>query len=267
MKNVLRWLIPLASLVVLTFWWQFTPPGLDGKAQAIGYAVCHQIEARTFHLGTTPLPLCVRCSGMYLGAMLGLGYQAVLYPRYDRLPNWKTGWPFLIAFLAFAIDGSNSYLYLLKNTLQAPIPLPNLYIPNHTLRLFTGSGMGLAIAAFLYPAFNQVFWKRPVRQQALTRGDILRLLALTALVDLLILTEHPFALWPLAVISSLGVLITLTLIYTALWVMIFRSDNTYTHWRTAWLPLVAGLTLGILQIYALDALRLWLTGSWSGFSF
>ncbi len=265
MKNALRWLVVLASLLVLALWLQFAPPGLWGKADAIGYAVCHQIEARSFHLGERALPLCARCSGMYLGAMLGLAYQAWVSPRHERFPGWRQAWPFLLVFLAFAVDGSNSYLYLLKTRLQARISLPNLYTPNNTLRLFTGSGMGLAAAAFLYPAFNQVFWRTPRPQPALNGRQVTFLFGLTFLADLLILSERPFILWPLAVISTLGVLVMLTMIYAAAWTMVFRQENTYASLRAAWLPLLAGLTLALLQIYALDALRLWLTGTWDSF--
>ncbi len=265
MKNALRWFVVLASLLILALWLQFAPPGLWGKADAIGYAVCHQIDARSFHLGDRALPLCARCSGMYFGAMIGLAWQAFFAPRRDRFPQRRLVWPFVLTFLAFAIDGSNSYLYLLKTSLGADIPLPNLYTPNNTLRLFTGSGMGLTIAAFLYPAFNQTFWRRPVHQPPLDGRQTALLFGLTAGVDALVLTEHPLVLGPLAVISTLGVLTLLTLIYATAWMMIFHSENTYDSLRQAWLPLLGGLTLALLQIYALDALRLWLTGSWGGF--
>ena len=62
--------LALAVGLVLLGWLLNTPPGLLGKADAIGYAVCHRIDLRSFHLGERALPLCARCSGMYLGAML-----------------------------------------------------------------------------------------------------------------------------------------------------------------------------------------------------
>ncbi len=37
-------------------------------AYAIGSIICHQIAARSFHLGSAPLPVCARCTGIYIGA-------------------------------------------------------------------------------------------------------------------------------------------------------------------------------------------------------
>jgi uncharacterized membrane protein len=35
---------------------------------AIGRVVCHQLPARSFHLWGASLPVCARCTGLYLGA-------------------------------------------------------------------------------------------------------------------------------------------------------------------------------------------------------
>src|SRR5512143_3851532 len=76
-----------ATAIVLFFWLLNTPAGLLGKADAIGYAVCHRIDARSFHIGERQFPLCARCSGMYLGAMVALLYQAVTGRRRAGMPG------------------------------------------------------------------------------------------------------------------------------------------------------------------------------------
>jgi uncharacterized membrane protein len=35
---------------------------------AIGHLICHQLPARSFHLWGTVLPVCARCTGIYVGA-------------------------------------------------------------------------------------------------------------------------------------------------------------------------------------------------------
>ena len=70
-----RWLAIVSVGLLLIGWLLNTPPGLLGKADAIGYAVCHRIDLRSFHLGDRQLPLCARCTGMYLGALLALMFQ------------------------------------------------------------------------------------------------------------------------------------------------------------------------------------------------
>jgi uncharacterized membrane protein len=37
-------------------------------AYGIGHIVCHQIPERSFHLAATALPVCARCTGIYMGA-------------------------------------------------------------------------------------------------------------------------------------------------------------------------------------------------------
>jgi uncharacterized membrane protein len=38
---------------------------------AIGGAVCHQLEPRSFHVWGRQMPVCARCTGIYAGAALG----------------------------------------------------------------------------------------------------------------------------------------------------------------------------------------------------
>jgi uncharacterized membrane protein len=43
---------------------------VSGLTYAAGSLVCHQRPERSFHLGLAQLPVCARCSGLYLGAAL-----------------------------------------------------------------------------------------------------------------------------------------------------------------------------------------------------
>ena len=79
----------VTAVFLLTLGWLLnTPAGLLGKADAVGYAVCHRIDLRSFNLGERQMPLCARCTGMYLGAVLGLyDINRILYgdPNVDFL--------------------------------------------------------------------------------------------------------------------------------------------------------------------------------------
>jgi uncharacterized membrane protein len=268
LKAASKYLVVLAALLVFIGWILNTPPGLLGRADAIGYAVCHRIDARSFHIGSRQLPLCARCSGMYLGAVIGLAYQMVFARKRSGTPHWSVIIPLVLFVLAFGIDGSNSYLYLIKETYpDALARLPNLYVPNNTLRLLTGSGMGLGIAAMLFPAFNQTMWKDADERRAFPDlKSFAPLFGLTLLLDLLVLTENPVVLYPVAFISVDGVLILLMMVYSMIWVMLMRQENEFTRFSQLWLALAAGFTIAMLQIAAIDLLRFWLTGTWGGFS-
>src|SRR5207244_1317844 len=40
------------------------------SAYAIGSGICHQLPARSFHMWSMQMPVCARCSGIYVGAAL-----------------------------------------------------------------------------------------------------------------------------------------------------------------------------------------------------
>ena len=264
--NRTRWLVPVAALIAFAVWFYIAPPGLLGKADAIGYAVCHRIDERSFHIGERQLPLCARCTGEFYAAAISLLFFAIVSPRRSGMPGWKLGAPLLLFFLAFGIDGSNSYLYLLKSTAPGALDnIPNLYIPNNTLRLLTGSGMGIALASILYPAFNQSVWKDAVLERALDWKKLGILVGMILLIDLAVLGESEIILYPIAIISVLGVLALLVMVFSIVWIMLMRQENLFSSLGELWMPFLAGTTLAFLMLTAIDLLRLSLTGTWGAF--
>lgn len=255
----LRWAVPVMCFLILLAWLVETPDGLLGKADAIGYAVCHRISLRSFHIDDRALPLCARCTGMYLGAVAGMIYQAVRYPRRGGMLTWKTGIPFLIFVAAWIIDGANSFAHLVPG-------LPGIYTPGNTGRLVTGLGMGLSIAAILYPAFNQTVWRDYDAQPVfLSLRSYLELFVITVAVGAITLTGNPMVLYPFALVSAGGVLMVLTLAYMLLWIILVKRENTIERFSQLLLPFCAGLMTALLQIGIVDLIRFHLTGTWDGF--
>jgi uncharacterized membrane protein len=264
--NLSRFLVPIAAVLVFAVWFSIAPPGLLGKVDAIGYAICHRIDERSFHLGERQLPLCARCTGEFYAAGISLLFFALVSPKKSGMPGWKLGAPLLLFLVAFGIDGTNSYLYLLKQTMDGALNnIPNLYVPNNTLRLFTGSGMGIALASILYPAFNQSAWKDPDASRALERKKLGILIAIILLMNFAVLTENPIVLYPIAILSVLGVLGLLIIVFSVVWILIMQQENEFTSLKQMWMPFLAGTTLAFLMITAIDLLRYQLTGTWGGF--
>ncbi len=265
-QTIIKWFVPIAAIIAFAAWMYISPEGALGKLDAIGYAVCHRIDARSFQIDDRQLPLCARCTGEFYAAGIALLFQLFVSGKRSKLPSRGIIAVLILFFLAFGIDGSNSYLYLLKQTSGGALEgIPNLYIPNNTLRLFTGSGMGIALAAVLYPIVNQSIWRELDERPALEWKNFSVLVALVILVNLLILTDSLFVLYPIAYLSALGTLALLVLVFTILWIIIMKQDNTFDHPRQLWLPLASGLTLALLLVLSIDLLRLQLTGTWSGF--
>ena len=261
-----RWLVPLAALTAFAVWFFIAPPGLLGKADSIGYAICHRIDERSFQIGERQLPLCARCTGEFYAAAITLAFFTIVSPRKSGMPGWKLGIPLVLFLAAFGIDGTNSYIYLLKSTAGGRLEnIPNLYIPNNTLRLFTGSGMGIALASVLYPAFNQSVWANENRERALSWKTLGILVGIVFLVNLAVLTDNPLVLYPVAILSVLGVLALLVMVFSMVWILMMRQENNFNSLKEMWMPILAGTTMAFLMITIIDLLRLRLTGTWGGF--
>jgi multisubunit Na+/H+ antiporter MnhB subunit len=52
--------------------------GVIYSVYAIGGIICHQMPARSFHLWATPMPVCARCTGIYLGAAVTVALSLAL---------------------------------------------------------------------------------------------------------------------------------------------------------------------------------------------
>lgn len=266
LQTLIKWLVPIAAVIAFAAWMYIAPEGALGKLDAVGYAVCHRIDERSFHIHDRQLPLCARCTGEFYAAGLGLIFQLFVSRKRSKLPSRGILALFVVFLLAFGIDGSNSYLYLLKQSSPGVLSqIPNLYVPNNILRIFTGSFMGIALAAVLYPVVNQTLWKTLDDRPALEWRPLGALTGLVILINLLTLTENPIVLYPIAYLSALGTLSLLVIVFSILWIMIMRQDNTFEEPRQLWLAALAGLTLALLLVLGIDLFRLQFTGTWSGF--
>ena len=258
-KSPWRWVLLGLALGLFILWLSLTPEGLLGKADAVGFAVCHRIPERSFKIGERQMPMCARCTGLFLGAMLGLGYQ-LAQGRKGKMPPIPSAILFGLLALAWVMDGINSF------TMLTPV-LPSLYQTQNWTRLITGTGMGLAISAILLPAFIQTMFKTWEDSSGFGKWhQVLIILGLGAILDILVLYEIPWLQYLFSLISAGSVFVLLTLIYSMVLVMMFKKDNTYENIIQLVIPVTGGFILGLLQIGAIDLVRYLLTGGWGGFN-
>lgn len=248
------------ALLVFVSWALNTPEGLLGKADAIGFAICHRIDSHSLHIGERALPLCARCTGIYLGALLGLVTMAALgRTRFGALPRR----PVLLVLIGFVgimgIDGINSYSTFFPG-------LPHLYQPQNWLRLVTGTLNGLALAGLIYPIFNQTLW-RDWKDQPVLRNfrDLGLLLVLAAIMIALVLSNNEIVLLLLAVLSVVGVLAMVVALNTTILLLAVRRENRVESWTGAIVPVLAGFTLAMIEIGLVDLIRYSVFHTWSGF--
>ncbi len=254
------WLvIALAVLAWLAFL-LLTPDGGLAKADMFGYAVCHRLASHSFTFGGRQLPLCARCTGTFIGALVGLLGQALVLrrTRAGEFPPIPIVALLVLFILIMGADGLNSYLTFFPGA-------PHLYEPRNWLRLVTGTLNGLAMSALIYPAINATLWYTPLQVRAVgSPKDLAILLLLEGAMVGTVLSGWAPLLIPLAVLSALGVLALLTCVNTVIAVMIVGRENTARNWRQAIVPLLAGMTLSLIEVGAIDALRYALTGTLQG---
>jgi uncharacterized membrane protein len=220
----------------------------------LGAGVCGQIPSHSFIIGGRQLPLCARCTGTYLGALLGFWGLAVLKrQRASGLPPNGVLASLISFIVLWGIDGLNSFLTLLPNA-------PHLYQPHNLWRLITGTLQGLALSIIVYPVFSFLLWKETNTRRVLRNWRELDYLLIPgALLIWIVQTQAGFLLYPVATLSILGVLAMLTLVNTMIVLIVTRREGKAESWRDAYLPLLLGLLATLLELSVLGLLRFALT--------
>lgn len=237
----------LAALAIVFF--THTPPGFWNKLMAVGSAICHQDSTHSFLVNGRQMPLCARCTGMYLGALLSLAFH-FRQGKLGSLPPRTVLLPLGLLFLAFALDGLNSS--------AASLGLGwKLYEATNLSRLITGTGAGLVIGAVLAPIFNQTAWADWFKKSSLPDIKTLAVvLAAGAMIVLVVYAGPQVLRYPAAVLSVLGVLVVLCLAYTTLALIILKRENIANSWRDLLMPLLVGMLTALLQVSFFAFLRI-----------
>jgi uncharacterized membrane protein len=148
MKPRVPYLAGLALLTALTGLlfapaleaWLGAPGGLSAAARLGFRPFCHQDPARSFTIAGAVLPVCARCTGIYLGAWLGWALWGFVPPARRDRP--VTNLVLILGLAPLISDG-------LVNAIIFTTPAP--------LRLLTGLLCGAVAARAVWPALLQLF--------------------------------------------------------------------------------------------------------------
>jgi uncharacterized membrane protein len=113
--------------------------------------ICHQRPERTFRLLGYPLAVCHRCSGIYLGLLMGSLFEN---PWIHRSPKARRYW-ILAASVPLAFD--------------ALAPFSGLWTNTSGTRFVTGLVFGIVTSSLLVQGIAELFTEAPWRRFAL--GD------------------------------------------------------------------------------------------------
>lgn len=247
------WLIAglaLAYVVALAALAFFPGATLLDRLRTLDGGICAQIPSHTMVIANQMLPLCSRNTGIYMGfASTFLFLLATGRLRSALLPGKWVALVFAVAVLFMAEDGFNSLFLDLR--------LPHLYQPHNIIRLFSGLGTGAAMAAFIIPVANTLIWRDEDERASFAS---LRALAPLGAVLLLVFLAvgvmgAPVFLYPIAILSSAGVVVALSLVNVVFALGITNRSGRFATWRQFFPVYSIALVFAILELMALFALK------------
>jgi uncharacterized membrane protein len=138
-----------AFVVLSVTWMAFLPAAAFAASQPLGHAsawraafaylvymagsfICHQRPERSFALFGVPLPVCARCTGIYVGAAM-MGLAMTVRESRGRL---RVGGEPRVLLAAAAVPTVATLVYEWTSGVM----------PSHSIRAATGSLLGAAVA-------------------------------------------------------------------------------------------------------------------------
>jgi uncharacterized membrane protein len=112
---------------------------------AIGAVICHQLSSRSFHLWSHQLPVCARCTGIYVGAALialAAAFRTAQAVRHNNPENVAQGLSPAKTLLLAAVPTLATLAY--EWTTGAP--------PSNIIRALAGLPLGAAVASVVLAA-------------------------------------------------------------------------------------------------------------------
>jgi uncharacterized membrane protein len=230
-------------------------PGLplNQKLLIVMQGVCSQDH--NLFLAGLQLPICARCTGIYMTVVTTLGMLLLLgRGRAGGLPPWHISAVLVGLVIVMGIDGVNS----LFNEVGASVA----YEPRNDVRSLTGMGMGMGMAVLLLLIFNLSLRAdaddaQPILKNWWEVGGI-------ALLNLLILAavfgSIDLLFWPVAALSVLGMAGALYVVNLVVVAVVLGYANVVTRPSQLARPATLALLPTLLLLGGFAWLRAWLAG-------
>jgi uncharacterized membrane protein len=238
-----------AYVVILAGLVFFPGATLIERLRALDGGICAQASTHSFFLDGQQLPLCSRNTGIYLG--FAATFFTLLTLGRLRATRFPGRWVFVVLAVAvvfMAEDGFNSFFL--------DLGLPHLYQPFNTLRLITGLGTGVAMCAFIVPVANTLIWLedsdvasfRDLRQLSV-------MLPVLLIAFLAVVTTAPILLYPVAILSSFGLVMALSLVNIVFLLGLTNRVGRFETLRQFFPLFTVALILAVVELMVLFAVK------------
>ena len=114
----LTWYVLLAvtsGVLVLAMLPPILPPSLQAVVRDGFAPVCHQMPSRSLHIGSIPVAVCDRCTGIYVGLVLGVAGTGWGSDLWGMLGSYGR-YVLLGAIVPLGLDWAGPLLHLWENS-------------------------------------------------------------------------------------------------------------------------------------------------------
>ncbi|MDD3627764.1 MAG: DUF2085 domain-containing protein [bacterium] len=181
----------------------------------LGAAVCHQLPERSFFIAGHQLPICMRCSGTYLGAILTFFFLwftgGLKRGGFPRTPIFFT----LIAFpFLMGVD-----VVTVNLGFRPPSP---------EIKLLTGTFAGIFITSFLVPAFHTGFSGK-FTEKPIYNNFLFVFIVIPVFAGAMLLTQinHEIVFYITAILENISILAIFTTLNLFIFLTIFEKRFPY----------------------------------------
>jgi uncharacterized membrane protein len=236
----------IVALLAFAFW-----PGasLVDRLMTLDGGICAQNPTHSFFPAGIQLPLCSRNTGIYTGFACTLLWLKVTGRlRVVGLPERPALIVLGLAALLMVEDGFNSLFH--------DLGLPHLYTPNNLLRLATGLGMGMALAAFIVPVANQLIWREDDdRPSFASLRELLPVLPILSVAWIMVASQAAPFLYPIAIVSSAGLVVAVSLFNVVMGLSVSNQTGRFSGWRGFFPIYTVAVALALGELMALFMLK------------
>jgi uncharacterized membrane protein len=232
----------MALVTGIVFYSLAVPGDLGYKLDAMGFGVCHQIHTHSFFIGGHQMPLCARCTGMYLAALAGIALLVVLRRRASRLPSGQVGAILALFFAVMVLDGANSTLQSFN---------AGIWETTNLVRIVTGGLAGISVAFVFYPVFNLSLWHRDAlrKERALEQPfELAGYVVAAGVLIALVLDGGGWLYYPVSILSIVGMLMLLTMANAVIVLIVTRREGYIRDFSSALTPLLVGLLMSLVEL-------------------